>query len=410
MEIIQLSKKEIERGKIIIKILDGKLTKKQTCKILRLSLRQIYRLCKKYKDQGLIGLAHKNRGKSSNRKIGPSARLKALELINKHYSDFGPQLIKEQLEERHHIRLSREWIRSLMIEKNLWKVNKRKNLPLYRRRERRPCEGDLIQIDGSYEKWFEDRNNKCCLINMVDDATGKIQELYFTEHESTESYFEAFKRYINRHGCPLAVYTDRHMIFKSPKGNTTQFGRAMKELKIELIHANSPQAKGRVERSHGTLQDRLIKMMRLEKISSMEEGNKFLENFRIDYNKRFARKPKNTQNAHRDHSEEENLNNILCVKEQRKISKNLNIQYKNKTYQIIPKGNGRRLIGKTILLYEMDNKVALEYMSERYDYTIFEDQPYVENVMDRKKIDAFLDKNKPMPIIQKHRRKIATNF
>lgn len=410
MEIIQLSKKEIERGNIILKILDGKLIKKQACKILNLSLRQIYRLCKKYKAQGLIGLAHKNRGKSSNRKISSGACLQVLELINKHYSDFGPQLIKEQLEENHHIRLSREWIRSLMIKENLWEVNKRKNLPLYQRRERRPCEGDLIQIDGSYEKWFEDRADKSCLINMVDDATGKIQELYFTGHESTESYFKAFKSYINRLGCPLAVYTDRHMIFKSPKGNLTQFGRAMKELKIELIHANSPQAKGRVERSHGTLQDRLIKMMRLKNISSIEEGNKYLEKFRIDYNKRFARKSKNPQNAHRPLSEQENLNTILCIKEQRKISKNLNIQYKNKTYQITPKGNGRRLIGKTILLYEINDNVALEYLGERYNYTIFEDQPYLETIMDRKKIDAFLDKKKPMTIIQRQRRKIATNF
>jgi len=234
--------------------------------------------------------------------------------------------------------------------------------------------------------------------------------MHFTEHESTESYFKAFKRYINRHNCPLAVYTDRHMIFKSPKNNKTQFGRAMEELKIDLIFANSPQAKGRVERSHATLQDRLIKIMRLEKISSIEEGNKFLEKFRLDYNKRFARKPKNSKNAHRPLSEQENLKTILCIKEQRKISKNLNIQYKHKTYQLIPKGNGRRLIGKTIAVYEIDDKVTLECMGEVYEYTIFEDQPYVENIMDRKKIDAFLDKKKPMPIIQRQRRKIATNF
>ncbi len=202
-----MSKKELERGEMIVNILNEKLSKKNACLSMNLSLRQTYRLCKKYKEQGLKGLAHKNRGKSSNRKISSSKCSRVLELINKHYSDFGPQLIKEQLEERHQIRLSREWIRTLMIEKNLWKVNKRKNLPLYQRRERRPSEGDLIQIDGSYEKWFEDRAPKCCLINMVDDATGKIQFLYFTEHESTESYFISMKHYINRHGCPLALYS-----------------------------------------------------------------------------------------------------------------------------------------------------------------------------------------------------------
>lgn len=405
-----MSKKELERGQTITNILKGKLSKKNACLTIGLSLRQIYRLLKKYKEQGLKGLVHKNRGKSSNRKISSSLRSQVLELINKNYSDFGPQLIKEQLEERHQIRLSREWIRTTMIEETLWKVNKRKNLPLYQRRERRPCEGDLIQIDGSYEKWFEDRAHKCCLINMIDDATGKLQELYFTEHESIESYFTAFKSYINKHGFPLALYSDKHLIFKSPIGNQTQFSRAMKELKIELIYAHSPQAKGRVERSHGTLQDRLIKMMRLEKISSMEEGNKYLEKFRIDYNKRFARKPKNPKNAHRIYSGEEKLNNILCIKEQRKISKNLSIQYNHKTYQIIPNGNGRRLIGKTILLYEIDNKVILDYMGKQYNYAIYEDQPYIDNVMDRKKLDAFLDKKKPMTAIQRYRKKISINF
>jgi len=409
MEIIQLSKKEIERAEIIVKILDNTLTKKKASQIMNISLRQTYRLCYEYKKQGIKGLAHKNRGKSSNRKINSNTRSQVLELIKHRYSDFGPQLIKEQLEERHHLRLSREWIRSFMIKENIWKVNKRKNLPLYQRRERRSHEGSLLQIDGSYEYWFEDRASKCCLINMVDDATGKIKKIFFTDHESTESYFKVFKDYIKVHGIPLAVYTDRHMIFKSPIGNLTQFGRAMKELNIELIHANSPQAKGRVERSHGILQDRLIKMMRLEKISSIEEGNKYLEKFRIDYNKRFARKPKNTENVHRIYSEDINLDNILCIKEQRKISKNLNIQYNHKTYQIIPKGNGRRLIGKTILLYELDNKIVLEYMGDRYEYKIFEDQPY-NNVMDRKKLEAFLDKKQPMTIIQRHRRKIAINF
>jgi len=410
MEIIQMSKKELERGQVIIKILDGKLTRKKASKIINLTLRQTYRLCKKFKKQGLQGLAHKNRGKTSNRKISFRIYSKVLKLIIKYYSDFGPQLIKEQLEERHQIRLSREWLRTLMIKENLWKVNKRKNLQLYNRRKRRSCEGELLQIDGSYESWFEDRAPKCCLINMVDDATGKIKELYFTEHESTEDYFIAMKSYINKHECPLAVYSDRHMIFKSPIGNLTQFGRAMKELQIELIHANTPQAKGRVERSHSTLQDRLIKLMRLEKISSMAEGNKYLEKFVLDYNKRFARIPESSKNAHRLLSEQENLDNILCIKEQRKVSKNLSIQYKHKTYQIQPKGNARRLIGKPITLYEIDKKVVLEYQKERYEYIIYEDRPYENKVMDRKQIEAFLDKKVPMTIIQKHRRKIATNF
>jgi transposase len=235
-----MSKKELKRGEIIVKIMESKLKKKVASYILNLSLRQTYRLCKKYKKEGLKGLAHKRRGKCSNKKINSKTRKQVLELIRTQYTDFGPQLIKEQLEERHHLLLSREWIKKLMIEENIWKVNKRKNLPFYQRRERRSKYGELIQIDGSYEKWFEDRDSKCCLINMIDDATGKLQELRFVKHESIESYFKTLKSYLNNHKRPLALYSDRHMIFKSPKNNKTQFSRAMKELDIELIHANSP--------------------------------------------------------------------------------------------------------------------------------------------------------------------------
>lgn len=411
MEIIKMTKQELKKGEIMEKILEGTLDKQKASNILNLSLRQIHRLYKRYIEEGVTGLAHKNRGKSSNRKISFSTRKYVLKLIKSKYFDFGPQLIKEQLEESHNLCLSREWLRQLMIEQNLWKVNKRKNLPFYQRRERRSKEGELIQIDGSYEKWFENRAAKCCLINMIDDATGKLKELRFVGHESVDNYFSLLKSYIKNYKRPIAIYSDRHTIFKSPKkGNETQFSRALKELDIELIHANTPQAKGRVERSFGTLQDRLIKMMRLENISSIEEGNKYLKNFKIDYNRRFSKKPKSTKNAHRDIPEGIKLDYVLCKKEERKVSKNLTFQYKNKIYQIIPKGNSTRLVGKAILLYETKEKIILEYMGEHYDYTIYEERPYVNTVMCRKQMEAFLDKKRPMSIIERHRRKKATNF
>jgi transposase len=411
MEIIKMNQKELKKGEIISKVMEGTLRRKEAACMLNLSLKQIHRLCKKYRKKGLLSLVHKNRGKASNRKINSKTRKQALELIQTKYADFGPQLIKEQLEERHHLQVSREWIRQLMIKENIWKVNKRKNLPLYQRRARREREGELIQIDGSYEKWFEDRAPKCCLIKMIDDATGKIQEMRFVNHESTDDYFKVMKNYIKNHKMPLAVYSDKHMIFKSPIGNLTQFGRALKELDIELIHANTPQAKGRVERSFGTTQDRLPKMMRLEGIDSIEAGNNYIKKFfKEDYNKRFAREPKSKENAHRELPRKIKLNYILCIKEKRRISKNLTIQYKNKIYQLIPKGNKRRLIGKTILLYEIQGKVVLEHIGVRYDYTIYEEQPYAEKVMDRKKLEAFLDRKKPISIIERHRRKKFANF
>jgi transposase len=321
MEIIRMSKKELRRGEILSRVVSGDLTQRKASEELGLSLRQVKRLCKRLKEGGIKGLAHRNRGRASPKKISSSTTASVLELIRRDYKDFGPQLIKEQLEERNHIYISRECIRALMIKEGLWQVKKRKTGLYFQQRNRRAREGDLLQIDGSPEHWFEDRGPKCCLINMVDDATGKIMECRFVKEECLEGYFQGMKRYIETYGRPLAIYSDRHTIFKSPKSeekpSLTQFGRAMKELDIELIYANTPQAKGRVERSHGVLQDRLIKMMRLEGISSIKEGNIYLEKFRQDYNERFGKPPRNQEDAHRELSTDKDLDKILCRKEVR---------------------------------------------------------------------------------------------
>ncbi len=283
MEIVRMSKKELRRVEIISKVVNSDLTQEKACNELSIGLRQVKRICKRFREEGLEGLAHRSRGKSSPRKTSSNIQTRVLELIKNDYPDFGPQLIKEQLEERNQIKVSREWIRLLMIEEGLWKVKKRKNVHFHQRRNRRSQKGELVQIDGSPEYWFENRGPKCCLINMVDDATGNIMEARFVKEECLEGYFQGMKSYIETHGRPLALYSDRHTIFKSPKAEEkprlTQFGTAMKELHIELIHAHSLQAKGRVERSHGTLQDRLIKLMRLDKISSIEDGNNYFKEF-----------------------------------------------------------------------------------------------------------------------------------
>jgi uncharacterized protein (DUF1330 family)/transposase len=413
MEIIRMSKKELYKSELIAQVINKKITQVKASEELGISLRQTKRLCKKYKEEGPEGLAHKNRGRCSEKKMSPSICSEILELIKSHYIDFGPQLIQEQLETRHALVVSREWIRLLMINEGLWEVKKRKKLEYHQRRNRRSREGELIQIDGSPHAWFEDRASRCCLLNMVDDATGKIMEMRFVEEECLEGYFEGIKRYIRRHGRPIAIYSDRHTIFKSPvsedKGNLTQFGRAMKELEIELIYANSPQAKGRVERVHGTLQDRLIKLMRLENVSSIKEGNEFLEKFREEYNQQFGRKPLSKENAHRNASEL-NLEMILCKKEKRKVTNSLEVHYKQKTYRLIALGNARRIKGKAVEVIESKDRVIIEFEGNEYDYTIFEDQPYKETIKDRKKLDAFLDKKKPMTAVQRHRKKLAINF
>jgi hypothetical protein len=296
-----------------------------------------------------------------------------------------------------------------MIEGGLWEAKRKKRFKVHQRRERRPREGELVQIDGSYHEWFEDRGEPCCLVNMVDDATGNLKELRFVAHESTQAYFDATRAYVLRHGIPEAMYSDRHSIFKGIK-NDSQFHRALKELGIELILAYSPQAKGRVERSHGTLQDRLIKLMRIDGISSMEEGNKFLEKFMKEHNCRFGRSPKNPQNAHVPLCPEISLNRILCVKEKRKISKQLTVHYANKTYQLNPRKNGRRMVGKSVTMNEQTDGVVIEYEGEKLDYTTYEERPYAEIIMDRKRLDSFLDRKDRMSIVQRRRKGIASNF
>jgi hypothetical protein len=220
--------------------------------------------------------------------------------------------------------------------------------------------------------------------------------------------------YIKTYGRPQAIYSDRHTIFKSPKGeeglHLTQFGKAMKELEIELIHANSPQAKGRVERSHGILQDRLIKMMRLEGISSIEEGNVYIEKFREDYNKRFGKIAHSKENAHRELPKEKELERILCRKETRRVSKALEVQYKGQTYQIEGRGLGRQIEGAKVMVIEQKEGVRIEFKGKELKYRKYGGQRYQGSVLDRKQIDAFLDRKQPMSQIERKRKGRAVNF
>lgn len=413
MSTINMSNKEAERLGIIAKIADHEWSYRKASQALRLSKRQLIRLVQRYREGGVSNVTHRNRGKTSPRKADDHKRREISCLIRSHYDDFGPTLITEQLSQRHGVNMSREWIRKLMVEEGLWKPKKQKELRLHQRRPRRSQEGELVQIDGSYAAWFEERSDKCCLLVAIDDATSKLQELRFAHHETREDYFALLKSYLQRRGKPVAVYTDRHSIFKTTRKydccEDTQFARAMKELDIELIHANSPQAKGRVERANGTLQDRLIKIMRLEGISSIEEGNKYLEVFREEYNKKFAKRAKNPIDAHRAVLQRCKMEKTLCVKEKRKLSKQLTLQFENKSYQLQVEKGGRRLIGATVLLYHSGDSVVIELEGKELKYSVYEEHGQ-NRIMDRKTINAFLDRKRPLTAIQRHRKKVALNF
>lgn len=338
--IFQMSAKELSRLEIVNHINSGLMTQLKASEELGVSERQVRRLLVQYRENGAIGLISRKRGKVSNHQLPNQLKELALELIKANYADFGPTLAREKLQERHNIAISLSFVRNLMITNGLWVPKRKKKLVIHQLRKRREKEGELVQMDGSPHDWFEGRGPRCTLIHCVDDATGKIQMAQFVPSESVWSYFSLTKSYIKEHGRPKAFYVDKHSVFRinvegalSGKG-VTQFGRAMKELGIELIFAHSPQAKGRIERSNKTLQDRLVKELRLQGISTPEEANAFLPTFLKDLNRRFAVVPQNPNNAHMSLLEEHSLDTIFCLHTSRVLSKNLTFQYNNIIYQI----------------------------------------------------------------------------
>jgi hypothetical protein len=294
-----MSDKELSRLEILRDLTSGRLTASAAAELLGLERRQVQRLAKAYQDQGPTALISKKRGRPSNRQTPVSVKAQALAVIRERYADFGPTLAAEKLRELHGITIGRETLRIWMLEAGFWADRQKRRGRVYQPRYRRECVGELVQVDGSEHYWFEDRGPSCTLLVFIDDATSRLMHLQFVQSESTFAYFAATQRYLEAHGKPVAFYTDKHAVFRvnKPAGlygdGMTQFGRALKALSIEIICANSSQAKGRVERANKTLQDRLVKELRLAGVSTMEDGNAFLPAFMADYNARFAKAPFN---------------------------------------------------------------------------------------------------------------------
>ena len=250
----------------------------QVAEILGISVRQVKRIFKKYKKHGIAALISKKRGQKGNRSLAESLKDLALAYIREKYRDFGPLLAHEKLIEVHKLKISLTVVRKLMIQDGLWNPERKQRKRVYQLRERRPREGELVQIDGSPHDWFEGRAPKCTLLKCVDDATGKMLAALFVPSEALWPYYALMKQYIRNQGRPLALYSDKHGVFKVNKSGAltgsglTQFGRAMKDLNIKVVFANTPQAKGRIERKNRVSQDRLVKEMRLLKISTIEKA------------------------------------------------------------------------------------------------------------------------------------------
>lgn len=341
---ISMSLKELDRYEMIQKTIKKEQTGVRAARLLKLSYRQFSRLKKKVKEKGPQGLIHGNRGKKSNNKMSEKEKEKIKHLLNKYYHDFKPGFATEKLKDKHGIQRDPKTIRSIMIEEGLWKAKKnRKKDNHHQWRARKQQKGELKQFDGSYEYWFEDRAEKCCLLASIDDADSEVNAR-FAEDEGVFDVFDFWRGDILRYGKPRAIYVDKFSTYnmnqKVAKENhetLTQFQRAMKQLDIGVILAHSPQAKGRVERLFGTLQDRLIKELRLKGINTIKEANRFLEEeFLPDFNKKFMVQAAEPGDLHRKLTsrERKELDSIFSRHTERTVRNDFTISFVNQWFQL----------------------------------------------------------------------------
>jgi transposase len=352
-----MSHGELSRFDTLMRVERGELRVEDAATVLGLKRRQVFRLLDRLRSDGAAGLVSRKRGRPSNRRHSDAFRERILGIVREHYGDFGPTLAREYLIERHGIKVSCEALRQLMIEAGLWKDRDARRPRPYQPRYRRDCRGELIQIDGSKHWWFEDRGPQCTLLVYIDDATSELLHLKMVESESTFAYMDATREYIETHGKPVAFYSDKHSVFRnntaSAKGDgMTHYGRAMAALNIEIICAHSPQAKGRVERANATLQDRLVKAMRLEGISSIPEANAFLPSYMARHNTRFAKPAFDPRDLHRPLAPHDDLRARLVWREWRTVTQALALHYNKALFILEPNEISRTLVGKQVEVCE----------------------------------------------------------
>lgn len=400
--LLTMSTKEVNRLETIQLVAKKHIKQKEAAKQLNVSVRQVRRLLKAYRQSGGSGLVSKHRGKVSNRAHLREHKERIIAQVRQHYADFGPTLAAEKLLERDSLSINKETLRQWMIEAGLWQSKRRKAVVVHQQRARRSCEGELVQIDGSPHDWFEGRAPNCCLLVFIDDATGKLMELHFTDVECAQGYFEITRHYIEKQGRPVSLYSDKHGIFRVniPEARSgtgeTQYGRVLRELGIELICANSPQAKGRVEKANHTLQDRLVKELRLSNINSIEEANAFLPIFIEQYNKKFAIVPANPINVHRTELPEKSiLDLIFTTQHDRKLSKNLELSYNNIIYQIQIDTPGYAMRHASVKVCEdASGKVILRYKGNSLTYKTFDKKNQPTQITDAKQLGKAIKKSR----------------
>ena len=412
-----MSERDIRRIEVLTEVLSGRRTVASAAIVLAITARQVRRLLIRFREDGGSGLIHKSRGQASNHRASAGVREYVLALVKSKYADFGPTLATEVLLAKHEIQVGRETLRTWMLEEGLWQSRKLRR-SFHQPRLRREGYGELIQIDGSDHRWFEQRGEPCTLLVFIDDATSKLMQLRFVPSESTDSYFEALTGYLTEHGCPTAFYSDKHTVFRvnrpDAKGGSgmTQFGRALAELNIEILCANSSQAKGRVERANRTLQDRLVKELRLAEISDMSTGNAFLPGFIKQYNEKFAIPAIRAENLHRTlNVQAPRLADILCHREQRHVSQQLSLAYDRKQIILERSEVADGLAGQYVEVYDFaDRPLEVRWKGYSLPYRVFSKDQRVSHtaIVENKRLRHALITVKAQQDL-KHQVKIQTN-
>jgi transposase len=397
--VLSMSTQERERSHLIRETQQHRVSQREASERLGIGLRQFKRLVRQWKRDGDAGLVSRQRGRASNNRLSGERRETLLSLLHGKYAGFGPTLAAEKLAEHEGIAVSKETIRHIQIAERLWRPKKRRAKRVHGLRDRRPRFGELIQIDGSPHAWLDDRSPRCTLIVFIDDATGRLTALRFAPSETRRAYLEALRSHVLEHGCPLAFYSDRHGIFRvnakdAQSGDgKTEFGRVCERLKIDPIHALTPQAKGRVERANQTLQDRLVKEMRLLGIVTMEDAQAYAPTFIAMWNSKFAVEPKDPGSAHRPWTgTAEDLDLALASREERVLSKSLTFSWNGAMFCVKVKGPGTSMRGGKIeVLNYLDGRVRVLYKDRVLDCTPFKTLPRPSAAEDEKTIDARID-------------------
>lgn len=365
-----MSQRERDVLQVMGPVLVGARTQAEACRLLGKSVRQVRRIQRRLEAEGDVGVIHRLRGRASNHKRDASLRKRVIDVYRADYSDFGPTLAAEKLAERDLV-VSSETLRRWLLEEGLWKRKRRRNKHRSRR-ARRACFGEMIQADGSQHDWTEGRGETMELLVLIDDATNRI-EARFYPGETLAGYFDLWGRYLKRRGRPLAFYADRSTIFqpqeKSLKATQTQFGRALRELDVELIAAYSPQAKGRVERFFGYAQDRWVKELRLAGVTTIEQANALIEaKLQPEYNRRFTKPAASSNDAHRPLGPEHNPSAILSVQTKRVVSNDYVVRFKNRFYQLHKPALPGMRGGRVIMEVRLDGTLAIRFRGKYLKY------------------------------------------